>query len=87
MDKFFQPYKENIVDFPYVSRTTLWSLLRTMGFKYKKRAGRRCVHERTGIVAKRHEFLREVKKVREQGRPIIYLDERWVNQHHSRARA
>ena len=57
-----------------------------MGFKYKKRAGR-CVHEHTNIVAKHHEFLWQVRKVRVQGRPIIYLDETWVNQHHSCARA
>ena len=58
-----------------------------MGFKYKKRSGKRCVHERADSVVKRRNFLRDIRQLREEGRPIVYLDETWVNQHHSRVRA
>ena len=83
MDSLLQACKENIADFQSVLRTTLWRLLKDMGFKYKKRTGRHCVHERADIVIKCRNFLRNIRKVREQGRPIVYLDEMWVNQHHS----
>ena len=87
LSTILQACKDHIPDFPAVSRSTLWRLLCEMGFKYKKRSGKRCVHERADNVVKRRNFLRDIRQLREEGRPIVYLDETWVNQHHSRVRA
>ena len=87
MEKVLEACKTNIKDFPDLSRTTMWRVLRAMGFRYKKRDGKRCVHERADVVRKRHEYLRTIRRLREEGRPIVYLDETWVNQHHTRSRS
>ena len=87
MDSIFLACKERIKGFPEVSQTTLWRSLRKIGFAYKKRAGRGCVHEHPDIVVKHHRIFREMKQVRQQGQPVVYLDEMWVNQHHSRQQA
>ena len=33
------------------------------------------------IVEQRHKFLREIRKFRSEGRPLVFLDETWVNSH------
>jgi len=42
--------------------------------------------KRNDIVALRNTFLRKMCNLRSSGdtRPVIYLDETWVNQNHSR---
>ena len=40
--------------------------------------------ERSDIVCKRYNFLRKMKELRCTGRPIIYLDETWVNVNHTK---
>ena len=57
MTAVLQACKGNIQDFPAVSHTTLWRLLKSMGFKYKKRSRRHCIHERADVVLKRHHYL------------------------------
>lgn len=44
--------------------------------------------ERSIIVAARVKFLRKMNELRTNGdtRPIVYLDETWVNQNHTRGR-
>lgn len=62
-------------------------ILKNLGFKYKRcNDGRRFLMERSDIVAARITFLRKMHKIRNEspGRPIIYLDETWINQNHSR---
>ena len=39
--------------------------------------------EKPELVAKSHIFLREVRELLDSGRPIVYLDETWVNAHHT----
>jgi len=62
-------------------------ILRSINFKYKKcNNGRQFLMERNDIVALRNTFLRKMCNLRFSGdtRPVIYLDETWMNQNHSR---
>ena len=51
-----------------------------IGFRYKTNdSSRKFLMEQTNIIAKRNEYLYTVKDARKTGRPIIFLDETWVN--------
>ena len=39
--------------------------------------------ERPEIIAWRHRYLREIRRIISNGTPIVYLDETWVNAHHT----
>ena len=86
-EKVLQACTENIVDFPQMSKTTLWKLMRSIGFRYKVRNNKRQLYERQAVIASRADYLRQVRAYRAAGRPIVYLDETWCNQHHSLKRA
>ena len=65
---------------------SLWVILKNLGFSYKKTIdGRKFLMERNDIIASRMEFLRKMHNVRNESlsRPVIYLDETWVNANHS----
>ena len=87
LSKVLRDCKENIQDFPDIGRTTLSMHLRNMGFKYTKRTGKRQLYERADVIASRAEYLRAVREYRADGRPIVFLDETWCNQHHTVGRA
>ncbi|XP_072035179.1 uncharacterized protein [Amphiura filiformis] len=65
------------------SISTLRRILKHMGYKYASRPTREIVKERPDIVAKRHTFLTSMQKLRRSGRPIVYLDETWLNTTHT----
>lgn len=68
--------------------TSIQRLLKNLKFSYKKCSdGRKFLMERNDIVALRCKFLREICTMRKNkdSRPIVYLDETWVNQNHSRS--
>ena len=82
LDSLLERIKEPPINYKG-ARTSLWKLLKSMGFKYKKHSSSRAIlMERSDIVAARTKFLRELRKNRrsENPRPEIYLDETWVNQ-------
>ena len=60
-------------------RTTLWRVMRKMGFKYKKVNDKRYIYEQPSIIVWRHEYLRRLRRNRREGRPVIYLDETLAN--------
>lgn len=65
---------------------SLWVILKNMGYSYKKgNNGRKFLMERNDIIASRMIFLRKMHDVRKDSlsRPVIYLDETWVNANHS----
>lgn len=65
------------------------SLLKNLKFSFKKcNDGRKFLMERNDIVALRCTFLRKICTLREQKdtRPVVYLDETWINQNHNRSR-
>ena len=59
--------------------TTLWRVMRKMGFKYKKVNDKRYIYEQPRIIVWRHEYLRRLRRNWREGRPVIYLDETWAN--------
>ena len=69
-------------EFPY-SRASLHRIISRMGFRHKTMNRKKCLYEQHRIVASRAQYLKEIKRFRSEGRPIIYLDETWLNQHHT----
>ena len=55
-----------------------------MGFRYKTRNKKTALYEQHRIIAARHEYLRKILTFRSEGRPLVYLDETWLNAHHTR---
>jgi len=66
--------------------TTLWKLLRKIGFRYRKVNDKRYVYEQPRIIAWHHKYLRRMMKNRQEKRPVVYLDETWVNAHDGKAK-
>ena len=69
------------------SKSSVKIILKKLNFKYKRcNDGRKFLMERSDIVAARVKFLRKMNELRTNGdiRPIVYLDETWVNQNHTR---
>lgn len=64
---------------PNFSRTSLWRLIKHLKFKYTTKKRNSALIERSDIVLWRIKYLKKIKKFREEGRPIYYLDETWVN--------
>ena len=65
------------------SATSLWAILKNLGFSYKKSIdGRKFLMERNDVIVSR---MRKMHSVRNESlsRPVIYLDETWVNANHS----
>lgn len=69
------------------SISTFYNLIKRMGYKYGRRPERKHVKERPDIVAKRHEYLLQIKQVRANPDiPVIYLDETFLHQNHTLSR-
>lgn len=66
-------------DLPTVSRSTIFNLLKELKFRYVKRGRNSALTERTELIVWRRNYLRSIRKFREEGRHIYYLDETWVN--------
>lgn len=63
-----------------IGRTTLWKLLRELGFKYKKYSNRPVLCEKKHVVHLRTNFLRNYLKIKKEGlyKNIVVLDETWI---------
>ncbi|XP_038221442.1 uncharacterized protein LOC119839277, partial [Zerene cesonia] len=63
------------------SRTTLWRILKNMGFYFQKcKSKRKVLMERYDIVAWRSRYLKQLRENREgDQRPVIYLDETYIH--------
>jgi len=66
-------------DLPIVSRTSLFKLLKELQFSYVKRSGNSALSEKSELILWRRRYLRSIRKYREEGRHVYYLDETWVN--------
>ena len=66
--------------------TTLWKILREMGFRYKKHENKKYIYEQPRVIQQRHDYLRCLHRNRNpaENRPVVYLDETWVNARHGR---
>lgn len=65
------------------SESTLRNLLIQMGYKYTNRPTRDFVKERPDVVAKRHDYLTKMRRIRLTGCPVVYLDETFIHQNHT----
>lgn len=63
------------------SNTTLWRVLRKVGFRFKTINKRQVIMESSRLLKLRHEYLTTIKKYRAEGRFICYLDETWFDTH------
>ena len=64
---------------PEILRTNLYRLLKFMDFVYTKRSRNSALIEKDEIILWRRRYLADIRKYREEGRHIYYLDETWVN--------
>ncbi|CAI6377542.1 unnamed protein product [Macrosiphum euphorbiae] len=64
---------------PTVSRTNLFHLLKDLDFRYSKQSRNSAMTEKNEIVGWRRTYLDSIRKYREEGRHIYFLDETWVN--------
>lgn len=70
------------------SATSLRTILKDLGFKWKKTEdNRKLLIEHTNIRLKRIEYLQKLAQYREEGRPIIYTDESYVDSSHVKPKA
>lgn len=70
------------------SATSLTRILTELGFKWKKtETDRKVLIEHTNIRLKRIEYLKKIRRYREEGRPIIYTDESYVDSSHTKTKA
>jgi len=74
-------------DLPNVSPRTTRRLLNDLGFRFQKRQRRSYLIEREDIVKWRRNYLTTIKKYREEGKMIYYLDETWCNAGHTTKKA
>lgn len=64
---------------PNIKKTSLGIVLKSLNFKYTKRQRNSFLLERSDLVAWRRNYLLQIRQFREEGRPIYYLDETWIN--------
>lgn len=62
--------------------TSLWKVLKDIGFVYKKVNKRKIMMERTDIALARCTFLRKAKNIRDWSK-VVFLDETWLNANHT----
>jgi len=78
LDKILQVIKDDET-LPDISRMNLHRLLKSMDFVYTKRSRNSALIEKDEIVLWRRRYLENIRKYREEGRHLYYLDETWVN--------
>lgn len=59
--------------------TSLRKVLKSLNFKYTKRQRNSILTERRDLLSWRRKYLISIRRFREEGRPIYYLDETWLN--------
>lgn len=78
LDKILAVLKDDD-SLPDISRMNLQRLLKFMDFVYTKRSRKSALIEKDEIILWRRRYLQDIRKYREEGRHIYYLDETWVN--------
>jgi transposase len=82
LDKILVAVQEDS-DYPRLSRSTLWKILKSLGFQWKKHNRKSILIDRPDIVAWRRDFLRKIRQCRNENKQIYYLDETWLNAGHT----
>ena len=64
------------------SRLSFHRLLRNMNYRFRKVVNKRIYYEQPHIIKQREEYLIRMHNSRSgENRPVIYLDETWMNAH------
>jgi hypothetical protein len=67
-----------------ISKTHLRKVLTSLDFRYRRcNSNRKLLMERTDVTIQRIRYLRAVKKFRDEGRPIVFVDETYIHSSHS----
>ena len=69
MDKLLLALRDD-VDYPY-GRSTLYTTVRNIGFRYKTRNKKTALHEQHRIIPTGHEYLRKILNFHSGGKPIV----------------
>lgn len=69
----------NDPELPILKRTTMYDVLKKMKFKFKKRGQNSMLLERDDLVHWRRDYLRKIRKYRQEQRHVYYTDETWAN--------
>jgi len=64
---------------PNMKETSLRKVLKSLNFKFTKRQRNSILTERRELLSWRRKYLISIRRFREEGRPIYYLDETWLN--------
>jgi transposase len=68
-----------------ISKQTLWKIVRQIGFTFQKgKSGKNVLCEKPHLLHLRNKYLREIREKRKLDYDIVYLDETWVNAHHTK---
>jgi len=78
LDKILHVIKDDYT-FPDISGINLHRLLKSMDFVYSKHRRNSALIEKDEIVLWRRRYLENIRKYREEGRHLYYLDETWIN--------
>ena len=70
-------------ELPQFRRTSFYKILREIGFEFVKRNQKSVVVDREDILLWRRDYLRTIRRYRQEGRKLYYLDETWVNEGHT----
>lgn len=82
VDKIVQA-AQNDENLPQLSRTTVWRILRGINFRWEKQNRKSFLIDKPDIVCWRRGYLRSIRKYRNEGKNIFYLDETWLNEGHT----
>jgi hypothetical protein len=81
-----QQYAKNECEY-VCSKSKLYKITKSMGYKFKKVNNRRVLIEQPHIIDKRIKFLRQYLQYHESGKYIfLFLDETWVYEHGTQVR-
>ena len=69
-----------------MKQSSLCNLLKEFDFEFIRRNRKTIIIDRDDIVLHRR-YLRKIRKLRQKGSKIYYLDETWVNEDHTTAKA
>lgn len=70
----------NDSDLPSFSRSTTYTILKKLKFKYMKRARRSILLDRPDLMVWRRNYLLKIKDYRRENKKIYYTDETWINE-------
>lgn len=80
-------HRKFVLDNGYTgSRESLRHIMHKMGFRWRKtRTNRKLLMEKPEVQQLRTNFLRKMKRFREENRPIVYMDETYIHSTHTHA--